>query len=147
MLNPEIELSSPNSKRTAVYPAARKARVERKDAVDERHYCVDVLAEICQRNRGKRLDARVLAGTFQCPPGVIDASATVLLPVFGPTVNFEEIVAKRSHCQGGSIMGISIYCLFEEVECPAKGCYRAGELRERAQIKIVGGRIARRALG
>ena len=73
MLDRDVGLARPNPEHAADVPAARKIRVEHERAVHQRYHGADIFAEIGQRLRGIRQDARIVAGHFQRAPCEIGA--------------------------------------------------------------------------
>ena len=113
MCDREVELSRPDPDLSAQSPTERKARIECKGAVNERYGRIDVLAEICECMGGIDKCTGIVAGAFQRALSAVDSGATVLPRVFGPAVKIYEYAANRAKCQCGSVMGISVDCLFE----------------------------------
>ena len=82
MLDRDIELARPNPKSGTDVPAARKARVERKRAIYQRHHRTEILADICQRISGIRQDGRVVPSYCQSPSGEIGSFAFACFRIF-----------------------------------------------------------------
>jgi len=66
-----------------------KARIEPDGPINERHHSIDVLTEIRKRMSGRGQGVGIIAGGFERALSVLDRSATVSLPVFGPAVKIE----------------------------------------------------------
>jgi len=69
MLDRDVGQACPIMEGPADMPPTGETRVQLQRAIDQRDHRTDVLAEICERERGIRQDARVVPCHFQSPPG------------------------------------------------------------------------------
>ena len=108
---------------------------------------IDVFTKIGENVCRISEDKWVVTGTVKRSSSEIDAFAVVRFWIFIPAVNMEILVASCRQKQVRDQMCIALDCLSKEVERLDEVLLPPSEsMRQGAQIKIISGRVLRRAL-
>src|ERR1700756_2273636 len=107
MLDRYVGIACQQPQVAANVPAASKTRVKRQCPVDQRYHSPNVLAEIRQRHRRIRKDARIIARHLQSPPGKIGTLMRIRLGIIAPTVLAKPKAAYRGPGEGGPVTRIA----------------------------------------
>src|SRR5438477_2210267 len=97
-------------------PPARKAWIERHDAVRQRHHGADILAEIAQHVSGIGQDARVIAGGFQRSPREIGTLTPIRVRIFAAIVQKQPNAAECGPSERRSVAWIACNRLLDEAK-------------------------------
>src|SRR6516165_5432919 len=109
------------------------------------HHPTEILADICQRISGIRQDGRVVSSYYQSPSGESGGIAFVCFRIFASASHVERTVTDRSQGERRPVLRITSNRLLEKVQRLTRLRSDRQVLRVGAQIKVVSGKVARRA--
>src|SRR5215470_11297606 len=118
MLNRQVGLTTPQPEPTAAEPSEREVRVKLPSAIDQRDGGIEVFAKITEHERDAAEDIGIFPGDPKCPPGKIDAFATVAGPVCCRTGDVEHLPAMRGQGKRRTVARIALDRLPEQFRRP-----------------------------
>src|SRR5262249_13713773 len=107
VLDREIRLAGPQSEKPADVPAARKARIESKSAIDQRDHRIEIFAENRERHCGVGQNARVVPGDLDGPASKLDPLWADRIAIRDVEVRGQMLAALRRKPKGGTVTGVA----------------------------------------
>src|SRR5215471_4917115 len=145
MLNRQVGFTMPHPEPTAAEPSEREVRVKLPGAVDQRDGGIKVFAKITEHEGDAAEDIGIFPGNPKCPPGKIDAFATVAGPVCCRTRDVEHLAAMRGQGKSRTVTRIALDRLPKQFQRSPDSSPAPFVVREGAQVEIVRGEVARRS--